>query len=103
MNATEQHKEKLMCELTQVLRDAEDFIKHSEEQAGEGFNSTKQKLESTLKSAKAEINRIEDLVVRKTKEVAHSADGYVRENPWQTAGVAAGVGLLIGLLIARNK
>lgn len=103
MNSTEQTKEKLMHELAQVLKDAEDFIKHSEGQAGESFHSTREKLQSTLKNAKAEINRVEDLVVRKTKEVAHSADGYVRENPWQTAGVAAGVGLLIGLLIARNK
>lgn len=103
MTSTEQHKEKLMSELTQVLKDAEEFIKHSEEQASEGFHSTRQKLESTLKNAKTEINHIEDLVVRKSKEVAHNADDYVHENPWKTAGIAAGVGLLIGLLIARNK
>lgn len=103
MNSTEQHKEKLMSELNQVLRDTEEFIKHSEEQASESFHATKQKLESTLRNAKAEISHIEDVVVRKSKEVAHNADGYVRENPWKTAGVAAGVGLLIGLLISRNK
>lgn len=103
MNSVEQHKARLMSELNQVLKDAEDFIKHSEEQASDSFHSTKQKLESTLKSAKAEIDHLEDVVVRKSKEAAHHADGYVRENPWKTAGVAAGVGLLIGLLISRNK
>jgi len=26
----------------------------------------------------------------------------VRENPWQSVGIAAGVGLLVGLLLARR-
>ncbi|MDE2427991.1 MAG: DUF883 family protein, partial [Burkholderiales bacterium] len=26
-----------------------------------------------------------------------------KENPWQSAGIAAGVGLLLGLLIGRSK
>ena len=29
-------------------------------------------------------------------------DGYVRENPWYIIGAAAGVGLLIGLLVRRR-
>ncbi|MBI3712142.1 MAG: DUF883 domain-containing protein [Burkholderiales bacterium] len=103
MGSSEQHKETLLSELTQVLKDAEDFVKHSGEQASEGYQSTKQKLESTLKNAKAEIHHMEDAVVRKSKEIAHNTDGYVRENPWKTAGIAAGVGLLIGVLIGRNK
>ncbi len=36
MNSVDQHKENLMRELNQVLKDAEDLIKNSEQQAGEG-------------------------------------------------------------------
>jgi ElaB/YqjD/DUF883 family membrane-anchored ribosome-binding protein len=103
MNTVEQHKENLLRELNQVLKDAEDLIKNSEQQAGEGFQSAKDKLEATLKSAKHEIHRIEDKVVKTVKESAQATDAYVHENPWKTAGIAAGVGLLIGLLIARSK
>ncbi len=103
MNSVDQHKENLMRELNQVLKDAEDLIKNSEQQAGEGFQSAKDKLQATLKTAKKEIQHIEEVAIKKTKEAAHATDAYVHENPWKTAGIAAGVGLLVGMLIARNK
>ena len=58
MNSADQHKANLMRELTQVLKDAEELIKNSEQQAGDGFQSAKDKLEATLKNAKQEIHRI---------------------------------------------
>lgn len=103
MNSVDQHKEDLMRELNQVLKDAEDLIKNSEQQAGEGFQSAKDKLQATLKTAKKEIQHIEEVTIKKAKEAAHATDAYVHENPWKTAGIAAGVGLLVGMLIARNK
>lgn len=103
MDSVDQHKADLMRELTQILKDAEELIKNSEQQAGDGFQSAKDKLQSSLKNARKEIDRIEDVVVKKTKDAAHAADDYVHDNPWKTAGIAAGVGLLIGLLIARSK
>lgn len=103
MNSVDQHKENLMRELNQVLKDAEELIKNSEQQAGEGFQSAKDKLQATLKTAKKEIQHIEEVAIKKTKEAAHATDAYVHENPWKTAGIAAGVGLLVGMLIARNK
>lgn len=103
MTTVDQHKENLIRELNQVLKDAEELLKNSEHQAGDKFHTAKEKLEATLKNAKEEIHRVEDVVIKKTKDAAHATDSYVKENPWQTAGIAAGVGLLIGLLIGRNK
>lgn len=103
MSSAEQQKEKLMNDLNQVIRDAEDLLRNTEQQAGDGFKSAKAKFESTLRNAKAEVARIEDVVVTRTKEAAHATDVYVKENPWQSAGIAAGVGLLVGLLVGRSK
>lgn len=100
MSSAEQHKEKLMHDLTQVIKDAEELLKNSEQQGSAGFQSAKAKIEHTIKNAKAEIERIEDLVVTKAKDAAYATDVYVKDNPWQSAGIAAGVGLLIGLLIS---
>jgi|SRR5450759_4757509 ElaB/YqjD/DUF883 family membrane-anchored ribosome-binding protein len=36
------------------------------------------------------------------KEMAASADGYVKENPWRTIAAAAGVGLLAGVILGRK-
>ncbi|MBC3885371.1 DUF883 family protein [Undibacterium griseum] len=103
MSSVEQHKDQLMHDLNQVIRDAEELLKNTEQQSGEGFKSAKARFEHTLKNAKAEVERIEDLVVTRTKEAAKATDVYVKENPWQSAGIAAGVGLLLGLLIGRSK
>ncbi|MCU6432413.1 DUF883 family protein [Undibacterium sp. Jales W-56] len=102
MSSAEQHKEKLMHDLNLVIRDAEELLKNSEQQAGEGYKSAKAKFEHTLKNTKAEIARLEEAVLTKAKDAAHVTDVYVKENPWQSAGIAAGVGLLVGLLIGRK-
>ena len=37
------------------------------------------------------------------RELEEDASRYVRENPWQSLGLAAAVGLLVGLLVARRR
>lgn len=39
---------------------------------------------------------------RQAKEALEAGDRYVREQPWQTVGIAAATGLLIGFLIGRR-
>jgi ElaB/YqjD/DUF883 family membrane-anchored ribosome-binding protein len=39
---------------------------------------------------------------RQAKEALQASDRYVREKPWQTAGIAAATGLLIGFLVGRR-
>ncbi|WP_231970343.1 DUF883 family protein [Polynucleobacter necessarius] len=38
----------------------------------------------------------------RAKAVAEGADDFVHRNPWEAVGVAAGLGLLIGLFIRRR-
>ena len=53
-------------------------------------------IRSTGKKALADA---EKSLVAKSKEAAEIADDYVRENPWSAVGIAAGIGLVLGLLI----
>ena len=41
-------------------------------------------------------------VLNKAKEAATAADDYVQDNPWRSIGLAASVGLIVGLLISRR-
>jgi ElaB/YqjD/DUF883 family membrane-anchored ribosome-binding protein len=43
-----------------------------------------------------------DEAAAKARAGAGAAEDYVRDNPWQAVGIAAGLGLLIGLLIGRR-
>jgi ElaB/YqjD/DUF883 family membrane-anchored ribosome-binding protein len=69
---------------------------------GEELQAAKAKFERTLSSAKADLIRIEEAVVARTKEAAKATDDYVQENPWKAVGIGATVGLLVGLLISRK-
>ncbi|SAI74878.1 Bacterial protein of uncharacterised function (DUF883) [Bordetella ansorpii] len=47
-----------------------------------------------------------DALSESTTDLAHEArqcaENYVQDRPWQSLGAAAGIGLLVGMLIGRN-
>jgi len=44
----------------------------------------------------------QEVVVDKAKAAARATDDYVHANPWRSVGIAAGAGLVIGMLISRR-
>jgi ElaB/YqjD/DUF883 family membrane-anchored ribosome-binding protein len=48
------------------------------------------------------LGEAESAVADKTRQMANVTDEYVHEHPWKAVGVAAGIGLIIGLLISRR-
>ena len=95
-------KEKLVGDLKTLIGDAEELLKASATQAGEKFSVARQKIEQSLVEGKKSLADAEKLLVKKSKEAADIADDYVRENPWGAVGIAAGIGLVLGLLIKRS-
>ena len=94
--------EKLMDDLRTVVADAEELLKATASQTGERIAAARAKAEESLKAAKVGLAEAQAVVVAKTKEAALATDEYVRANPWESVGVAAAVGLVIGMLIARR-
>ena len=72
-------------------------------QAGEKMGDLRNRFSSTLDSAKATYQRLEE----KTIAGAKVADKTIREHPYESIGIAAGaafgLGLLIGVLAGRDK
>lgn len=93
---------KLMDDLRTVVADAEELLKATASQTGERIAAARAKAEESLKSARAGLAAAQAAVVAKTKEAAMATDEYVRANPWQSVGVAAAVGVVLGMLIARR-
>lgn len=55
-----------------------------------------------LQDARKKAIDVQVVVVESSKKAAHTADDFVHEHPWASVGIAAGVGLLAGLLINRE-
>ena len=95
-------KEKLVQDFRTVVADAEELLKATASQAGEKVAVARERIQDSLHQAKVKLAEAEDVIVQRSKQAARATDDYVRENPWQAVGAAAGVGLLIGLLISRR-
>lgn len=96
-------KEKLMQDLRIVVADAEDLLRATAGQAGEKVSAARERIQENLAAAKQRLAAAQDAVVARTKEAAKVTDEYVHENPWKAVGIAAGVGLVIGMLISRGR
>ena len=100
-------KEKLMKDLRVVVADAEELLRATASQAGDKMSekvaSARERIQDSLVAAKARLLAAEEAVVIKTKQAAKATDEYVHENPWKAVGIAAGAGLIIGMLISRGR
>ena len=95
-------KERLVSDLKSLIGDAEELLRATTSQAGEKIAVARQKIEQSLIEGKKALADAEKVVLNKSKECAEIADDYVRDNPWSAVGIAAGVGLVLGLLIRRS-
>lgn len=94
--------DKLLHDLQVVVRDAEALLKATAGQAGEKLQDARAKAEESLSQAKSRIDSLEQAALESGKEMVDTAEGYIRQNPWQSLGVAAGIGLVLGVLLSRK-
>ena len=66
------------------------------------MGNARARAEDSIRAAKARIAEAGHEAAEHAREAARAADDYVRENPWAVVGIAAGVGILIGVLINRK-
>jgi ElaB/YqjD/DUF883 family membrane-anchored ribosome-binding protein len=98
MAATEANADKVISDLKGLANDAEDMLKATAGQAGDKVSEVRARLSATLESAKATCRRLEDRAVAGAK----ATDRTIREHPYESIGVAFGIGVLIGVLVGRR-
>ena len=94
--------DQLIEEFKVLMADAEALIQATEGHADGAIGSIRSKALETIAGAKESLSGIEGQLADKAKAAAVSADDFVHRNPWEAVGVAAGLGLLIGLFIRRR-
>jgi len=92
----------LIDDLTAVIRDAESLLRATAAQTGDRVEEIRARAEETVRNAKARLAGVEEQALERARVLAGDADQYVRGNPWQAVAIAAGAGLLIGLLMSRR-
>jgi ElaB/YqjD/DUF883 family membrane-anchored ribosome-binding protein len=95
LSAEDGTTEKLIQDLNVLLSDAEELVKDT---GGKLASKSKEELMAGLEKLKASCQRMEE----KASAGAQRADRIIRDNPYQSVGLAFGVGMLLGVLIGRD-
>ena len=89
--------DKLVSDFKVVLHDAEALIKATAGDLGDRAKEARTRLTHSLENARTSFQRVEDRAI----EGAKATDKVIRDYPYQSLGVAFGVGVLIGVLVGR--
>ena len=96
------NKEKLVSDMKVVVSDAEEILRATAGVAGGEGGELRERMIERQRDAKVRIADAEEMLVDRTKAAARATDDYVNDNPWRAVGIAAGIGLLVGIIIGRR-
>ncbi len=94
--------EKLMQDMRVVVADAEDLLKATAGQTGERIEKIRARAEESLRTARNRMQITGKAVQESATEAVRTVDDQVQKNPWTAVGIAAGVGLVLGIILGRR-
>ena len=98
----ENGRERLVDDVAAVLAEAEEMLKRASLETGDKARDLRSQVETQLLRAKLKLQEIEGQAIDQAKAAARATDDYVHDNPWQAIGIAAALGLAVGLLMNRR-
>jgi ElaB/YqjD/DUF883 family membrane-anchored ribosome-binding protein len=98
----ETNREHLATSLRELVAESEELVKHIQRSGGEQLQVARDRFETTLASAREELESMQDNAMRRARRAAKVADETVHQHPYASMGAAAAVGALIGMLITRR-
>jgi ElaB/YqjD/DUF883 family membrane-anchored ribosome-binding protein len=98
----ENARDKLVDDFAAVLSEAEEMLKRAATETGDKARDLRSQVETKLLRAKLSLQEIEGQAVDRAKAAARATDDYVHDKPWQAVGIAAAVGIVVGLLMNRR-
>jgi len=82
---------RLMDDLRALIADAEELLRTTADQAGPQVQEARARAEESLRAARERL-----------QSTGAELDGQVRAHPWAAVGIAAGIGLIAGILLSRK-
>lgn len=92
-------KAQLIEEFNAVVTETEQLLKSVANAGSETAGAVRASVEQNLADAKDRLRDLQQAATKKTQAAAHATDEYVHENPWQAIGIAAGLSVLVGVVI----
>ena len=102
-NSTSQSsQDKLIDSVKASLNEAEAMLREAAASSGDRAAELREKAMISMRRTREALYDAQDVMMARGRKAARQADDYVHDNPWQAIGVAAGAGLILGLLVGRR-
>lgn len=92
----------LQADFQALIDDAEKLLKHASSLAGDHADELREQIQRNLQRARDTLGASEAAMRERGNAARQAGEAYVQGNPWQAVGIAAGVGLFLGLLLGRR-
>jgi ElaB/YqjD/DUF883 family membrane-anchored ribosome-binding protein len=90
------------ADMQTLVKDAQTMLEAAAALTGEKADQMRGKGMHLLDQALGKAHDYQEQALVRGKQLASASDHYVKENPWKTVAVAAGVGLLLGAILGRK-
>lgn len=95
-------QEILMADFQTLVADAEKLLAHTATLAGDQADELRDQINESLQQARETLKLTEESLRERGNAAMTATEDYVQSNPWQSVGIAAGVGFILGLLATRR-
>ncbi len=85
-----------------LIKDAQNLFREATSATGLRADELRTKGLGILDAAVTRAQDVQTAALETGKDVVATADDYVQENPWRAVAISAGVGLVVGFLVARK-
>jgi ElaB/YqjD/DUF883 family membrane-anchored ribosome-binding protein len=102
MRSTSSQPNPVARDIQNVVSDAQDLLKTVQDTGADKMGEMRAKMQTQIDAARQTLTELQQSVQDGAKVAINTTDEYVRSNPWRAVGISAGIGALVGFLIARR-
>jgi ElaB/YqjD/DUF883 family membrane-anchored ribosome-binding protein len=95
-------KEQLATDFREIMNDVESLVSSGAARADGEAEALRERIQRRLESARRRAADLQHEAAEHVRRAAGSTDDFVHDHPWQAVGVAAALGVVVGLLIGRR-
>lgn len=85
-----------------LVKDAQELFREATTSTGEKADELRSRGMVLLDAAMEKAQEVQAAAKETSKEVMHTTDEFVQHNPWMAIAVSTGIGMLVGMLLARK-
>jgi ElaB/YqjD/DUF883 family membrane-anchored ribosome-binding protein len=101
-NTMENGRDELLSDFNQVVSETQGLLDSMKSATSEKTAQLRASLEKNLEATRQRLTQLQATASERATAAARATDDYVRESPWTAVGVAAGVGVLVGLILSMS-